>query len=277
MAGLYVFSSSTSLPTQEPIDKFGYLVKFRFNGDCSAAARWIVGKYPKFFQYDNDFQSIQPTSASLATASQVSAKSQSNFSQTEIMSRRISEEVVVFIDSDPAPFKNKDLYSELYVNSQAERKAVRNALLYQEKIGKISRIEGERGSWEVVEDTPEKMNLLSTDTKPFNLLLPLGISEHVVVRPGAVVLVAGASNAGKTAFLLRTVRNHLAEFLKSPHMQTPSDPPFINKREGGLPEIRYLNSEMSANELVARIECFGDEPAQWNKYDAENHSVIESN
>lgn len=47
--GLYVFSSSTPIPAEKPIRKLAFMAYSRFNGDFTAAARWVVKTYPKHF------------------------------------------------------------------------------------------------------------------------------------------------------------------------------------------------------------------------------------
>ncbi|EKD36578.1 MAG: toprim protein [uncultured bacterium] len=190
--------------------------------------------------------------------SQQSAGSASGASQE----RNLSKEVISFIESDPAPFSNNDLYSELCARTPEQKKAIRNALDYQEKQGNIRRIDGKRGCWEIVEPAPEEMDLLTADTEPFKLSLPLEISDFVTVRPGGIILVSGSSNAGKTVFLLTVIRSLLADTNINPNV----NPSFLRKREEGLKNLLYLNSEMSRQELVARIRSFGDDPAIWVKH-----------
>jgi hypothetical protein len=170
--------------------------------------------------------------------------------------------VLTFIESDPAPFETKDVYSELCVKDRREKKTVSDALSYYAKQGKIKKIEGKRGHWEVVEAEPEAMDLLSASTTPFNILLPLDISDFATVRTGSVILVSGSSNAGKTLFLLSIVRNFFGS-----HIYTHTPPSISNEiRDSGPAPMVYLNSEMSVGELVTRIRRFGDDPSTWVRH-----------
>ena len=268
--GLYVFSSNTCLPTQTPLGKFAYIANFRFNGDFKAAARHVVEAYPEHFPKKNQgafsdnsdksdnfdgFRQI-PTNPDFFRQVPTDSETLRQESDNSGRKRSLAQYVYEFIDRDPAPFSNNDVYSELCAKSREEKKKICDTLLYCEKQGKIRKIDGKRGAWEVVESKPEEMDLLTADIEPFNISLPLEISDFVTVRPGGIILVSGSNNAGKTVFLLSVCRNFLR-----PHTN-----PHLSYESKGVPPITYLNSEMSRQELVARIRSFGDEPADWVKH-----------
>lgn len=245
--GLYCWSSNTTLPPQKPLDKFAFYTHCRFNGDFHAAAASL--KDSDNSDNSDRFRQIRQIPTDSESFRQIPTDSDK--------SRSFSKDVLDYIESEPAPFTNNDLYSELCAKTRSEKKAICDALTYYKKLGKINSIEGRRGHWEVVEGDPEVMDLLAASTEPFNILLPLGISDHVRVRPGSIILVSGASNAGKTVFLLWVVRN----FFQDPHIP----PPLSNERIE-VPRLTYLNSEMSAGELVTRIKGFGDAPTTWAQH-----------
>ena len=185
-----------------------------------------------------------------------------NSGQVPDSGRVLAQEVLAFIESDTAPFETKDVYSELCAKDRREKRTISDALSYYEKKNKIKKIDGKRGGWQVVENEPEVMDLLAADTCQFNILFPLGISDQARVRPGSIILVSGSNNAGKTLFLLTVVRNFF-----SPHTYPQILNTLSNKLERkGVAPIVYLNSEMSAGELVTRIRGFGDEPSSWQPH-----------
>lgn len=251
--GLFCFSSSTPLPVQKPLDKFAFYTYYRFCGDFTAAARSLCefrtvpdksghsGQNRTFPDYPGHSPDALRTPAG----------------QSPDKTRTLSQEVLAFIEAEPLPFETKDLYSELCVRERREKKTVSDALAYYEKQGKIKKIPNRRGHWEVVENEPEAMDLLAASAEPFKILLPLDISEYARVRPGSIILVSGSNNAGKTVFLLSVVRNF---FNHHTYTHTPSS--ISNEIRDSAP-MTYLNSEMSAGELVARIKGFGDEPSSW--------------
>lgn len=250
--GLFVFSTSTPLPDRKPLDKFGFYAYSRFNGDLSAAAKNLHSP-------DNSGHSGQ--SRTFRTKPDASGRVTDGLRTTSGYGpgtgRTLSSEVLAFIESDPAPFETKDVYSELCAKDRREKKTISDALSYYAKQGKIRKIEGKRGCWEVAEEEPEVMDILSVNVKPFNILLPLDISAFSAVHPGSVILVSGSSNAGKTLFLLTIVRNFFGSNI---YPQTPLH--LSNERIDVAPMV-YLNSEMSAGELATRIRRFGDDPSTW--------------
>lgn len=279
--GLYVFSSNTPLPTGTPLGKFTYIANIRFSSDFKAAAKWVVETYPEEFPKntsrnrmtdrekppppdDSDiskqFRTNTDTPDSSGHSGQAPDKIRTTSGQVPDNGRTIAGDVLSFIDMDPVPFTNNDLYSELCIHDRRGKKRVSDALCYYEKQGKIKKIEGKRGSWEIVEDKPKTMDLLSVDTEPFKITLPLEISDYVNVRPGGIILVSGSNNAGKTVFLLSVVR----KFLSGTHIKNSLNLSFENCER--FTPIIYLNSEMSPQELVARIRSFGDDPAGWVKH-----------
>jgi len=77
---------------------------------------------------------------------------------------------------------------------------------------------------------------------PLAIGWPFDIQKLVDVYPGSVVVIAGASNAGKTAFMLNVIRLNMYDF-----------------------PTYYFSSEMGADELAIRLEKFpGIEINDWN-------------
>lgn len=241
--GAFCFSTSTPLPTNQSLRPFAVLAYYEFDGDFFAAAQHLRNVYDSDNSDNSDnYDKFRGSSTEIRQNSDNPAKR-----------KELSREVRAYIEMEPAPFTNNDVYSELCAKTRGEKKTISDALQYYKKQGKINSIDGKRGHWEVVEDEPETMNLLEVEIEPYNISLPLGISEYATVRPGSIILLSGASNAGKTVFLLSTCRNYLPT-------HTPT--PFLLKIKG-VPPLFYLNSEMSAVELATRIKGFGDDPASW--------------
>jgi hypothetical protein len=77
---------------------------------------------------------------------------------------------------------------------------------------------------------------------PLAIKYPFGIENHFNTYPGNIIILAGASDAGKTAFLLNVVRANMYDF-----------------------SIFYQTSEMGADELASRLEKFeGIGLEEWN-------------
>jgi len=84
---------------------------------------------------------------------------------------------------------------------------------------------------------------------PLAIKYPLGIERYFKTYPGNIIALAGAADAGKTAFLLNIIRLNMADF-----------------------SIFYQTSEMGAEELASRLEKFeGMTLEDWN-FQAEERS-----
>jgi hypothetical protein len=84
---------------------------------------------------------------------------------------------------------------------------------------------------------------------PLALRFPFGIERYFNCYPGNIIVIAGAADAGKTAFLLNFVRFNMFDF-----------------------SIFYQSSEMGKEELASRLENFEDITLdEWN-FTAEERS-----
>jgi hypothetical protein len=91
--------------------------------------------------------------------------------------------------------------------------------------------------------TLDFVDLEAEEEEPLGLSLPLGLDQIVSIPPKAIIVLAGASNAGKTTFALNTLRANM----------------------GSLPQL-YLMSEMGPTEYRQRVSLFGDDLGQWKEY-----------
>jgi hypothetical protein len=77
---------------------------------------------------------------------------------------------------------------------------------------------------------------------PLAIKYPFGIEKYFRTYPGNVIVIAGAADAGKTAFLLNLIRLNMSDF-----------------------SIYYQSSEMGAEELANRLTKFEDIALEdWN-------------
>ncbi len=109
--------------------------------------------------------------------------------------------------------------------------------------GLIERTGRRTGCFRRIERDVRKMDIFGIETRLVDIALPFGIHNLINIMPGNVIVVAGAKDAGKTAFLLNVVADNMDRF-----------------------EIHYFNSEMAEGELRSRLELFEDVPlADWTK------------
>ena len=99
--------------------------------------------------------------------------------------------------------------------------------------GIIERHGGKNGTFKKIENDCETIDFINCDYKPLNINLPLGLNELVEIYPGNVIIVAGVSNMGKTAFMIDMVYRNMNKF-----------------------DVTYFNSEMDSKELRKRLDDF---------------------
>ena len=103
--------------------------------------------------------------------------------------------------------------------------------------------EGKRnGVFRRVENHAEDINIFEESEKPLNVKYPLNLESLVYTMPKSIIIVAGESDAGKTAFLLNFS--------------------FLNLDTHA---ITYYSSEMGPTELRSRIEKFDRPLTDWKK------------
>ncbi|MGD0277306.1 MAG: hypothetical protein ABSB79_14840, partial [Syntrophales bacterium] len=98
------------------------------------------------------------------------------------------------------------------------------------------------GRYRRIDKNVEAVDFLTAPTEEFPINWPLGIKKQCIICPGNIIVIAGSKSAGKTAFLLNTVKLNM------------------NKHE-----IIYFNSEMGDSEFRKRLELFDDKKlTDWN-------------
>lgn len=97
------------------------------------------------------------------------------------------------------------------------------------------------GYYRKIEVEMEKMVRVKNKKKPYDIWLPLGLHNKAVIIPGSLIIVAGSSNAGKSAFFLN---------LTEKNMDTH--------------KIRYVSSEWSNEERDVQLEDFGADIDEWD-------------
>ena len=170
----------------------------------------------------------------------INTKVQSALKRIAKKERNIAEEVRRFLEVTEGHFLVTDCYEESQIVTKEDKHAVIVELNRLCKAGIVERYGDRRGCYRKVENDVEVVNFLHAPTDDFPLALPLGVSDYCKLYPGNIVIVAGSKSAGKTAFLLNTVKENMHRH-----------------------EIVYLNSEMGDTEFRKRLELFGDPLSGW--------------
>ncbi|HAR33412.1 MAG TPA: hypothetical protein DCR95_04795 [Desulfobacter sp.] len=170
----------------------------------------------------------------------INTKVQSAFKRIEKKEKNIAEEVRRFLEVTEGHFQVTDCHTESQLVTKEDKHAVIVELQRLCKAGIIEKYGDRRGCYRKIENDVEIVDFLHAPTDDFPLALPLGVSDYCKLYPGNIVIVAGSKSAGKTAFLLNTVKENMHRH-----------------------EIVYLNSEMGDTEFRKRLELFGDPLTDW--------------
>lgn len=166
---------------------------------------------------------------------EIEAKIQSALKREVIRERNLAQEIREWVMTTNDHFLTTDGHKELQMTTRREFKTFTMTLLRLCEEGIIEKVGNRRGSFRRVDNQAEEVKFLTAPTTDFAITWPLGIHSLCVIYPGNIIVVAGSKSAGKTAFLLNTVKLNQAQH-----------------------EIIYLNSEMGDTEFRKRLELFTD-------------------
>lgn len=170
----------------------------------------------------------------------IRAKVESALQRSERREINFAQEVRDFVLTSNGFFLTSDVFNRLQVTSRQEKKNVVNVLLRLHKEGIIERAGQKDGCYRRIETEIEEVNFLNAPTDEFPLKLPMGVSDYCKLYPGNIIVVAGSKSAGKTAFLLNTVKDNMLQR-----------------------DVVYFNSEMGDTEFRKRLELFDMPLSEW--------------
>jgi len=178
----------------------------------------------------------------------VDAKIVSALKRADRRERNLAQEVREWVLSTSGVFLSTEIYNCLQVSTREEKKNV-SIILKRLENGIIEKYGNKNGCYRRIENDVEPVNFLSAPTDEFPIIWPMDIDDQCIIYPGNIIIVAGSKSAGKTGFLLNTVKLNM------------------NRNE-----IVYLNSEMGDTEFRKRLELFEDVPLQSWKFKAYHRS-----
>ena len=156
----------------------------------------------------------------------------------------LSERVHAWVKETTGEFRVDEIYRDLCCKTDSERANVRNVICRLNENREIERTGKSRAQYRLVDSSLVELdwrNAKGYDNQVY-VNYPLCIEEYFVTMPKNIILVAGAPNSGKTAFLMRFAQMNMM-----------------------LNEIFYFSSEMSADEFKSRIDAFGLPNNHWDK------------
>jgi hypothetical protein len=138
-------------------------------------------------------------------------------------------------------FRLSEIVKDLGITSSDDISGLKDALYGLCCAGKIKENKKKNGVYVKLDIALDKMKRVENRTPPIDLWLPFGLHDKVVVIRGSLIIVAGVSNAGKSATFLNITENN-----KDKHA------------------IRYVSSEWSNEERDIQLEDFGADIDEWD-------------
>lgn len=163
--------------------------------------------------------------------------------------RSIQNEVEDWLHSNASNHKSHQVttvsllvcYSDLSLKTKEEKASCRMAFQRLVRKGKLEPLRERSGMYKTIDGEDEFIDFINADINPYDIRLPLGIHEWVTIHRGCVIIVAGESNAGKTAFCLN-----------------------VAKLNRDSQKVNYMSSEMhDGAELRIRLDEFGGDIEFW--------------
>ena len=164
---------------------------------------------------------------------EIPVKIKSALDRAERRERNITAEIKEWLESQTGHFRVTDYHIESQSVTKQEKHAANVAFSRLCEQGIIERYGERSGTYRKVESDVQIIDWKNADDTEYPLELPLNIHQLVKLYPGNICILAGASNTGKTSFMLETIR--------------------LNQRKY---PVTYLNSEMAAPELKLRLKLF---------------------
>ncbi len=148
--------------------------------------------------------------------------------------RSITAEVKDWIMTSSGLFLTSEIHRDLCLTSRDLKKQANEAVRRMAKEGLLAHCEGKTGCYRLLQADMKEIDFLNAgddDTFPINW--PFGLESWVKIHAGAIIVLAGEKNAGKTGFLLNVIRQNM----------------FTHK-------VLYFSSELSPPELKDRLRKF---------------------
>jgi adenosyl cobinamide kinase/adenosyl cobinamide phosphate guanylyltransferase len=228
-------SSNKPVASKKPVGK--YFGNGRRDNDLFSVANSLIkaGCDPEFAK---DVLNRLTTSWEECDTSWVATKIQSALKRhTEVT---LVEDIRTWVESTCGDFMVTSMYQDLQLSIK-DRKTCTQILTSMVTAGNIEHASRKNGHYRKINKEREIINWRGV--KPFeyyDIKMPLGIHNMCNIKKTNIIVIAGTSNAGKTAFALNVA--------------------VLNPQH----KVRYLCSEMDDTELSERIACFEKPEDAWN-------------
>ena len=215
---------------------------------CHQRLHRDLPKRDKPYQQNQQNQQNHSKSATVSNSKQESAEVSSGKQESaETQAYNLTALITEYVKNSSGSFTIADIDREFCLKNRKEKnnrsrvlnKLINTNLIYRDK--------SVNGKYHILDSGLDVIDLEAPAEESFPIKLPFGIHHKVIIPPHGIILLAGSSNAGKTAFVLNTL--------------------WLN-REQDYKKL-YLMSEMGNGEYITRIKKFSPSwKAEWKNITA---------
>jgi hypothetical protein len=228
--------SSESPNVTESHNKSQYFEQGRRDEDLFHAANCLVKGYAEEPFTRQVLEILARNCTPPFPLSEIPNKVKSAIDRSNRRDRNITQEIKDWLESQNGHFRVTDYYNQSHVVTKQEKHAVIVAMKRLCDQGILESYGERSGNYRKIDKEIETIDWQNAVEDEYPLELPLDIHSLVKLYPGNIVVLAGASNTGKTTFMLDTIR--------------------LNQKKH---PVTYLNSEMGPQELRLRLKLFEKE------------------
>jgi len=150
--------------------------------------------------------------------------------RTDGFEGNLRDAIQVFVEENQGSFTSQDIDREFGLSTRKEKQNRSAALLYMERKNFIVRDRRAAGRWTILTSNAEWIDLEETTAEYFDIDLPLGLSRMVNIPPKSLIIMAGTSNAGKTALLLQILKANIKKDYKRLYLMSEMGPSEYKQR-----------------------------------------------
>jgi hypothetical protein len=169
-------------------------------------------------------------------------KIKSTFGHADKEEKSLAEEIKEWVMSTSGPFMSTEVHKDLDLSTRVHKKNCSEILRRLIADGILERHGDKNGCFRKVEKEMIYMDYVNVSPETVDINMPFHLHDVAEITPKAIIVVAGSTNSGKTAFFLNLVKMNMDKFN----------------------EFYYFNSETSAQTFRKRLDKFGLDISYWS-------------